>query len=392
MDEEPQILDHASETRWVEVEVQGKIQRLRTGFTTGACAAAAAKGALLSLIRQCPVQRVDIPLPAGFRVSFPLKETGFDANQARCAVVKDGGDDPDATHGARIVATVTWRKSPGVGLDGGDGVGRVTKPGLSVPVGEAAINPVPRRMIRQAVNEVPGAELERRGVEVVISVPGGEEMAKQTLNGRLGIVGGISILGTTGIVRPYSTSAYRASVVQAVRVATANGCRELVLTTGGRSEKAAMRMYPHLPEEAFIEMADFLGDALGACRSRHGVDRINLVGMMGKFSKAARGNGNLHAHRVSVDFEFLADLAKKAGVAADEIRRIRKANTAHQVGTRMRLLGQRSFFELLCLSIVQKVRQKVGRPLTVEAVVITPEGEILGRRSIRNEEKKEGKG
>lgn len=363
----------------VEVEMNGKKKRLRTGLTTGACATAATKGALLSLLRQQPVLSVEIDLPAGFRVPFTLRDCCFEQDRARCSVVKDGGDDPDATHGATIIATVTRRNTPGWDLDGGEGVGRVTKPGLSIPVGEAAINPVPRRMIRDTVEEVMAGELQRRGVNVVISVPGGEEIAKQTLNGRLGIIGGISILGTTGVVHPYSTSAYRASVVQAIQVAVANGCRELVLTTGGRSEKAAMRMYPHLPEEAFIEMADFLEDALRTCRRRPELERIRLVGMMGKFSKAARGDGNLHAHRVSVDFQFLADLAKEAGATEEEVRWVKNANTAHQVGGRMRELGYRTFFEALCRRITERVREEVGRPLTVDAVLITLEGEMLGR-------------
>ncbi|OYD09151.1 cobalt-precorrin-5B (C(1))-methyltransferase [Paludifilum halophilum] len=367
-------------TQWEEVTVNGKKRRLRTGFTTGACAAAAVKGALLALQSQRSLSCVDIQLPIGDRVSFDLVDLAFDPNGARCGVVKDGGDDPDATHGAVIKATVSWRKEPGFLLDGGEGVGRVTKPGLSVPVGEAAINPVPRRMIRQSVEEVAGSSLKEQGVKAILSVPGGEEIARKTLNGRLGIIGGISILGTTGVVRPYSTAAYRASVIQAVRVAAANGCGELVLTTGGRSEKAAMRLYPHLPQEAFIEMADFLGDALKTCSRHSSIRRIHLVGMMGKLSKAAAGHLELHSGSASVDLPFLARVARETGASEADVRQILSAATANRVGQLMRQRGNRLFFDALCRTLVDRIRATAGKP-EGEVILISLQGEVLGRQT-----------
>ncbi|MDI3256355.1 MAG: cobalt-precorrin-5B (C(1))-methyltransferase, partial [Kyrpidia sp.] len=299
--------------------------------------------------------------------------------RAACAVVKDGGDDPDATHGAWIWSTVTWREEPGIELAGGEGVGRVTKPGLAVPVGEPAINPVPRRMIRQAVEEAAGADLlRRRGIQVTVSVPGGEEIAKKTMNGRLGIVGGISILGTTGIVKPFSTAAWMASVAQAVNVATAAGCRHLVLTTGGRSEKVAMRELSHLPEEAFIEMGDFLGYSLKQC-ARRGVERVTLCGMIGKFSKAAAGHMHLHSKGSAVDPGWLADLAARTGVPGEVVEELRAANTAKQIGDRLRELGYKAFFARLCEEICRQAARHVEEAFIVEMILCDMEGRVVGR-------------
>ncbi|MDD1370969.1 cobalt-precorrin-5B (C(1))-methyltransferase CbiD, partial [Bacillus sp. MHSD17] len=180
--------------------------------------------------------------------TFTIENCTFENNTVSCETIKDAGDDPDATHKALIIGTVSWADTPGIHLDGGIGVGRVTKPGLPVPVGEAAINPVPRKMIHSTVQGVLDDFQIKRGVNVIISVPDGEEIAKKTLNGRLGIIGGISILGTRGTVVPFSSSAYMASIVQAISVAKAAGCEHLVITTGGRSEKYGMAQYPNLPE------------------------------------------------------------------------------------------------------------------------------------------------
>ncbi len=212
---------------------------LRSGYTTGACAAAAAKAATISLLKQRIVTRVGLDLPGAKRASFAVRRCVLDASQASCSVIKDAGDDPDVTDGAEIRATVSWREEPGIGIAGGEGVGVVTKPGLEIPVGAAAINPVPRQMIASAVGEAAGTRLDGRGLSVVISVLDGEKLGRRTLNRRLGIVGGISIIGTTGIVIPYSVSAYTACISRALDVAVACGCRQAVLTTGRRSEKFA---------------------------------------------------------------------------------------------------------------------------------------------------------
>ncbi|ADG05174.1 cobalt-precorrin-5B (C(1))-methyltransferase [Kyrpidia tusciae] len=352
---------------------------LRHGYTTGSCAAAATKAAVWALVHQQPLSEVEIGLPAGQRVRFAVEGLSFTPERAACAVIKDGGDDPDATHGAWIWSTVSWRGEPGIELEGGEGVGRVTKPGLAVPVGEPAINPVPRRMIRQAAEEAAGPEmLGRRGMRVVISVPGGEEIAKKTMNGRLGIIGGISILGTTGIVKPFSTAAWMASVAQAISVATAAGCRQVVLTTGGRSEKVAMRELSHLPEEAFIEMGDFLGFSLKQCAKR-GVEKVTLCGMIGKFSKAAAGHMHLHSKGSSVDPGWLADLAVQSGVPPSEAEGLRRANTAKEIGDVLWSKGYHAFFSRLCEEICARASEHVGGAFGVEMILCDFEGRVIGR-------------
>ena len=233
---------------------------LRTGWTTGTCASAAAKAATTALRDQEPQQTVDVALPSGRRVRFAVESCTYDPARATAVVVKDAGDDPDVTHGAHLTATVRWRTEAGIVLEAGEGVGIVTKPGLGIDVGEPAITTTPRAMITQAVAEV--TDLANRGVLVILSVPGGEKMARKTTNARLGILGGISILGTTGIVRPFSTASWRASVEQAVSVMAAQGERTVVLCTGGRTEKGAMALLPDLAEVCFVEVGDFTGAAL----------------------------------------------------------------------------------------------------------------------------------
>ena len=356
--------------------------QMRRGYTTGANATAAAKAALLALITQERVASVAIPLPIGETVAFHMESCEVEPERAVCGVIKDAGDDPDATHGALILAEVTWLPGRGeIELDGGTGVGRVTKPGLPVPVGEAAINPVPRRMIRKAVADLLNEYGLDRSVRVVISVPSGEEIAKKTLNERLGIIGGISILGTKGIVVPFSTAAYQASVVQAIKVARASGCDHLVLTTGGSSEKYAMRLYPELPQEAFIQMGDFVGFSLRHAK-RQGAVQVSLVGMMGKFSKIAQGAMMVHSKSAPVDFHFLARVAEESGAEPPDLEEIRGANTASQVGDLLHARGNKRFFENLCRYACSHCLREIGGGLWVETVLTTMKGELLGRGAI----------
>jgi len=278
---------------------------LRTGWTTGTCASAAAKAAAIGLVSGAAPATVDIGLPSGDRVSFPVEAEAPN----RCVVVKDAGDDPDCTDGARMTATVE-RGGDGTVLHAGPGIGTITKPGLGLPVGAPAINPVPRRMILAALAEVTPDPL-----DVTFEVPGGEAMAAKTSNARLGIVGGISILGTTGIVRPFSTAAYRASVVQQVDVAAAQGERTIVLCTGSRSEKAAMSLHPELPDVCFVEVGDFTGIALRRAAAA-GMAQAVFVGMAGKIAKLAAGTMMTHFRRSKVDGELLAAVAREAGAPA----------------------------------------------------------------------------
>ena len=298
---------------------------LRTGWTTGTCASAAAKAAITALRDQAVQRTVEVGLPGGRRVSFDVESCVHDDRQATAVVVKDAGDDPDVTHGARLTATARWRDEPGLRLDGGVGVGVVTKPGLGLELGAPAINPVPRTMITQAIGEV--VDPDEQGVHVTISVPDGERMARKTTNARLGIIGGISILGTTGIVRPFSTASWRASVEQAISVLAAQGEDTVVLCTGGRTEKGAMKLLPGLPEVCFVEVGDFTGAALRQA-VEHQLSQVIFVGMAGKLTKLAAGILMTHYTRSRVDLALLEDVTQAAGGSADLAGRVARANTA----------------------------------------------------------------
>jgi cobalt-precorrin-5B (C1)-methyltransferase len=298
---------------------------LRTGWTTGTCASAAAKAATEALASQRPPEVVEVALPSGRRVTFAVESCVVRADRAEAVVVKDAGDDPDVTHGAHLTATVRWREEPGIELDGGVGVGVATRPGLGLELGGPAINPVPRKMIEQAVGET--VDLKTRGVRVVISVPEGETMARKTTNKRLGVLGGISILGTTGIVRPFSTASWRASVEQAVAVMAAQGEKTLVLCTGGRTEKGARRLLPQLPEVCFVEVGDFTGAALRRA-VEHGITQVVFVGMAGKLTKLASGVLMTHYTRSTVDTGLLAEITLTMGGSAELAAQVAEANAA----------------------------------------------------------------
>lgn len=351
---------------------------MRHGYTTGACSTAVTKAALTALITGEEQENATIHLPVGRDATFTIEKCEIAKDSVSCETIKDAGDDPDATHQALIVSTVSWIDTPGVVLDGGVGVGRVTKPGLPVPVGEAAINPVPRKMILTTVEETLEEFQINRGVKVVISVPAGEEMAKKTLNGRLGIIGGISILGTRGTVVPFSSSAYMASIVQAISVAKASGCDHLVLTTGGRSEKYAMGLLPDLQEEAFIEMGDFVGFSLKQCK-KQGIKKVTLVGMMGKFSKVAQGVMMVHSKSAPINFDFLAKLARDVGASEELGEEVAGANTASQVGELMAERGYDAFFDHLCKACCCSSLHHIKGGIEMGTAIYSMKGQLLGR-------------
>jgi len=355
---------------------------MRHGYTTGACATAMTKAALQALVEGKVPEEVTIYLPVGQYATFKVTAYEVLDNRVMCETIKDAGDDPDATHQARIQSTVCYSKEKGIHLDGGIGVGRVTKAGLPVPVGQAAINPVPRKMINSVVKEAIEKYKLNGGIEVVISVPDGEEIAEKTLNGRLGIIGGISILGTRGTVVPFSSSAYMASIVQAINVAKEAGCEHLVITTGGRSEKYAMQQYPHLPEEAFIEMGDFVGFTLKNI-ARKKIPRVSLVGMMGKFSKVAQGVMMVHSKSAPISFEFLAGIANKVGVDEETQQEILQANTASQVGEMLQ--GNKAFFATLCKNCCYYSLNHMNTDIIVSTTLYAMNGDCLGKAENINE-------
>lgn len=359
-------------------KVPKDLSQLRHGYTTGACATAVTKAALVTLITGERQTEATIHLPIGKDATFKIENCKYNSSMASAETIKDAGDDPDATHKALIVSSVHWLDEPGIVLDGGIGVGRVTKPGLAIPVGEAAINPVPRKMIHDTVQQIMDEYGVSKGIKVIISVPLGEEIAKKTLNSRLGIIGGISILGTRGTVVPFSSAAYKASIVQAISVAKAGGCDHLVLTTGGRSERYAIGQYPELKEEAFIEMGDFVGFTLKHCK-RLDIKKVSLVGMMGKFSKVAQGIMMVHSKSAPINFTFLANVAKNARASEAVVAEIEGANTASQVGDIMLREGNKAFFHLLCEACCYSVLREVKGNMELSTAIYSMKGEILGR-------------
>lgn len=306
---------------------------LRRGWTTGACAAAAAKAACAALVHGSFPDPVEITLPGGGRIAFALALTAMDGTAldgtvldgttATAGVVKDAGDDPDVTHGALVTATLRpGQPGTGVLFRAGPGVGTVTRPGLAVPPGEPAINPVPRRMIRAALAEVAGPAAD---FIVEISVPGGEALAVKTLNPRLGIVGGLSILGTTGIVIPFSCSAWIHSIHRGIDVARAAGLEHIAGSTGSTSERAVQALHD-LPDTALIEMGDFVGGMLKYLR-KHPVTRVTVAGGVAKMTKLAQGMMDLHSARGSADLEGLALTALAAGGSGALADLVRASNT-----------------------------------------------------------------
>jgi cobalt-precorrin-5B (C1)-methyltransferase len=347
-----------------------KGEKLRTGWTTGTCAAAAAKAAATALASGEPQARVDVKLPkkgAERHVEFDVERCELGGSWAEAVVVKDAGDDPDVTDGARLTARVSWREEPGLEVDRGDGVGVVTRPGLGLPVGGPAINAVPRRMISYSVEEV--IDPHEIGVRVVISVPGGERMAEKTTNARLGIVGGISILGTTGIVRPFSTAAWAASVVQAISVMGAQGHKTFVLSTGGLTEKAAMRLLPDLEEVNFVEVGDFTGQAIKRA-VENGLEICFFVGMAGKISKLAAGVMMTHWTRSKVDNDVLAEITAKSGGPTSLVEEVANANTARHAYELWRSASLEKAGDLLCQQAADNLAEYTEGKLEVHVVMV----------------------
>ena len=363
---------------------RGKKRGMRTGYTTGACATAATRAAMFALLDgQAPLS-VTITLPIGEKVVFAVHRCEHHTDgSVTASVIKDAGDDPDVTHGAELCSTVRWRPTPGIELDGGVGVGRVTKPGLGLEVGSAAINPVPRAMIENVVQALLVERGEPRGVSVIISVPDGLERSRKTLNARLGIIGGLSILGTTGIVRPYSTAAYKASISKAIDVAIACGCQNhIVLTTGSRSEKFARR-YITLPDEAYVQMGEFTGYALRDCAAK-GVHCVTLVGMIGKLSKIGDGRMQTHVAGAEVDLQGLAEVAKACGATENVVEQVRQANTARHFQELMLAHNLPGVFDFICERARKASQAYIRDKVAVDVLMCDFDGSLLGYAGEKN--------
>ncbi|MCB8838647.1 cobalt-precorrin-5B (C(1))-methyltransferase [Aurantimonas sp. VKM B-3413] len=354
---------------------------LRRGWTTGACATAATKAALTALLTGAFPDPVAIRLPKGETPSFALNRHGLNEDRAMAAIVKDAGDDPDVTHLAEIVAEVRFG-GPGTGLlfEAGEGVGTVTRAGLPIPPGEPAINPVPRQMMRAVVEAICAEHGRPADITVTIGVTGGTALAAKTWNPRLGIVGGLSILGTTGIVHPFSCSAWIHSIHRGIDVARAAGLAHVVGSTGSASESAAHALYPDLPEISYLDMGDFAGGLMKYLRA-HPVERLTIAGGFAKLTKLAQGAMDLHSGRSQVDLSFLSDLvrtiAPEAGKRLEP--QILAANTAKEVldlcrGEGLDLAG--------CVAEQARAAATTilrGAPVAVEIVVTDRNGAILAR-------------
>lgn len=384
------------------------IRTLRHGYTTGSCAAAASKAAGLALLRQECIKEVEITLPRGERVVFNIHSCTFDKESARCSVIKDGGDDPDVTNGAEIAAEVgaycnmplqTSRCNKAfqftvdnidVTVFGGKGVGVITKPGLALAVGAPAINPVPRKMIQQAAEEALSVGARHAlplSLTVTVSVPEGEHIAKSTLNERLGIMGGISILGTTGIVKPISTKAWADTISVALDVAKAAGLEEVVLTTGRTSEQVAMERLK-LPSEAYIQMGDHVGYSLKECVKK-GFRMVTIAGQFGKFTKIASGEFETNVRDSTLELKTLSDIILQSlpshqidNTRSETVAQmVKDANTARQAYSIIRDEGMEEIIEAVCRKVCENSRNFIKteglEPIVIGCILVGYEGEIV---------------
>jgi cobalt-precorrin-5B (C1)-methyltransferase len=355
-------------------------KKLKTGFTTGTSATAAAKAALLSIINQTKIENIDVKLPKGNFIKIPIHLCKFEKNKARCSVIKDGGDDPDVTHGAEIIVDLSLTdKKNEIEIDGGEGVGIVTKPGLGLEINKAAINPVPKKMIYENLTKAAGNLLIEKGIKIIISVPKGKELGPKTDNPRIGILHGISILGTSGIVIPFSTASYAASIRQNLDVAIAMGNDTVVLTTGGRSEDFAKKIID-LPDHCFVQMGDFSGYTIQQC-SKKKIKKAYVVGFIGKLAKMAAGVKQTHVKGSKVDMKFLSELAGNCGANEIIIKKILKANTARHVSEIIKENKIMGFFEQICDKTYMQMKKHSEEKISLDIILFDFEGNILAKKS-----------
>ena len=365
-----------------KIEEKRRTGTLKTGYTTGTSATAATKAALLALISGKAVDNIFVSLPKGGTAKLKIAWTKVEGNgsSSTSAVIKNAGDDPDVTHGAEICSTVSFTDQVGkIVVDGGIGVGRVTKPGLGLEIGKAAINQTPTKMIEQAVREVTAKKLNDSGINVVVSVPKGEELAKKTDNPRLGIIGGISILGTTGIVLPYSTASFAASIRQSLDVAIAMGINTVVLTTGGRSEDFAKELFAKLlPDHSFVQIGDFAGYAIKQCANKK-IRKAVIAGFIGKLTKMAMGIKQTHVRGSHVDMEFMTKVAAECNSSLKVIEEIKGANTARHVSDIIAKNNVSGFFDLMCKKVHQQMYEYSEGKLKLEVIMFGFDGKLCGQ-------------
>ncbi|SJZ37049.1 cobalt-precorrin-5B (C(1))-methyltransferase CbiD [Selenihalanaerobacter shriftii] len=354
-------------------------KKLRRGYTTGTTAAGAAKAATDTLYSGRLVRKVKVDTPAKIVVDLEVIKIKKKENQVSCTILKDGGDDPDITDGLEIIAEVSKIES-GVELEGGQGVGKVTKPGLVVEVGEVAINPVPRKMIIQEVKKVLPP---KAGVKIKIKVSRGEEIAKKTFNPRLGIEGGISILGTTGIVEPMSKKAYKESLVVAIDQAIAEGNKELVFIFGNYGKRMAKSL--GVPDNQWVKMSNFVGYMLKRAAEK-GIKRIILLGHIGKLVKVAAGIFDTHSKVSDARLETIAAYTASLGGSQQVIERILQANTTEEALQILKEVGlAENVFETLAQRVVTKATEKVDGAIDFGSILFSMDKEVLGSDGVELE-------
>lgn len=364
----------------LEIIEKRKKGLLKTGYTTGTSATAATKAALFTLIYSEEVFETDVILPKGRIVKLKIAWTRIDETKrsVTCAVIKDGGDDPDVTHGTEICSTVSFNSYKGeISINGGIGVGRVTRPGLGLEIGSAAINPVPKKMLENVIKEVGAKILEEKGITVIISVPKGAKIAKKTDNPRLGIIGGISILGTTGIVFPYSTASFAASIRQSLDVAITLGAHTVVLTTGGRSEDIAKGLFQDIPDYAFVQMGDFSGYTVKQCTKRS-LKKVIIAGFIGKLTKIAMGIKQTHVRGSHVSLDFMARIASTCTTSEKIINEIKNANTARHVSEIIMKNNIPRFFDVICENVFKQMFSHADKQLEIIVIMFDFDGGVCG--------------
>ncbi|WP_109434039.1 cobalt-precorrin-5B (C(1))-methyltransferase [Aquimarina sp. AU119] len=336
---------------------------LRRGYTTGACATACTKAALLSLVTQQKIKETQIQLPIGETVTFLVELVSLTQKEATYSTIKDAGDDPDVTHQAEIMATVNLNTTGDIIFKRGEGVGLVTLPGLEISVGEPAINPVPREMMSIVCKKIlSDYQLETNGVTIIISVKNGEQLAKRTLNSRLGILHGISILGTTGIVTPFSAASYIASIRQGIDVAIANGKTQLLINSGARSEKMLKALFPEIDDISCVHYGNWIQETFEKIDKSPQITKVFMGIMLGKAAKLAQGNTNTHSGKTTWDKNFIHQLAIEAGYPIEIANKVLSLNMAGRLREIFTFTTQEKFYQKLierCHYHCQKIAPKV---------------------------------
>ena len=346
---------------------------MKNGFTTGSCAQAAAKGACLMLTRGKIVQTVAIETPSGIKLRLSLLDQRIGKRFAACAVIKKSGEEPDVTHGAKIRARVKWLKQRAVRIQGGPGIGKVTKPGLAVPVGEWAINPVPRKMILKEMSKLLP---DNRGMELTLSVPRGKRIAKRTYNPKLGIIGGISIIGTTGIVEPKSLKAYKTSLALELNVLMAQGYTQAVLVLGYVGEKYVHEILK-MKRDAIVKIGDHVGSMLKQCVKK-GFEKVLLIGHIGKMIKLANGQFDTHCRFGDRRIFLMARYARLCGANEKTVREILKQTTAEATITILEKAGLATVFDRISRDVSAKASAFVRHKVGIQCVLLSLEGKALG--------------